>query len=955
MRITNLCLQLSRMLPIVLVGLLCATLFAAERPAVSMAGLPSHREAFISDTTDSPQSTAKDSLPAIPANSPDTTLIDSIPADTLAVAVQDSVFDDEFELEDIVEYEAQDSIVLLGQNRAYLFGKSYVSYQQSRLEANFMYLNTDSSTVYTHYVLDSVGYPTAFPQFKDGEQSFEAKSFTYNFRTEKGIINGVITQQGEGYLTAEKTKKMKDNIMFMQGGRYTTCDHHDHPHFYINLSKAKVHPEKDIVTGPVNLVIADMPLPIGLPFGYFPFSSKYSSGILMPTYGEDSRYGFYLRNGGYYFAFSDYVDLALRGEIFSLGSWGLSAQSQYKKRYKFSGSFEANYLVSKSGDKFVPGDYNKTTSFNVRWTHSQDPKANPLQTLSANVNFATGSYFQNSINTTYNVDARTATTRSSAVSYSRKFPGTPFSITGSMDISQNMRDSTVSLTLPNLSISMSTRYPFRRRTRVGPERWYEKLSVGYSGQLRNTILTKEKDLLNSNLVRDWKNGMRHTVPVSLTVPVLDYINLTLGFNYNEWWYTKGIRRAWNEEKKAFLPSDTTYKFHRLYDYSLSAGLSTTLYGMFKPWKPFSLGGNLIMIRHRFTPSISFSYTPDFTKPRYGFWEYLEQTDQSGMLHTLLYSPFSEQVFGAPSQGNAGAINFAFDNNLEAKIKSKSDSTGIKKISLIDQFSWSTSYNMFADSIRWSNITASLALRFSKDFTLRLSGLFDPYLTKYYYGADGKVVPYKSNDLRIANGKGLARLISTGTSFSYTLNKESLTKLLGLFGGGDKDKKKDNNPPPPSSGNNEDAEATENAQPEGGSLLTRNRQGGVVDEDGYFKFDIPWSLSFDYSWNIAMDYNRYNLTKMEYDYRTMQNLSFRGHIQPTPNWTLSFNANYSFDIKKITSLTCNITRDMHCWAISASFIPIGAYKSYSFVISVKSSLLQDLKWQENNRPVANTWY
>ncbi|WP_373818880.1 putative LPS assembly protein LptD, partial [Porphyromonas loveana] len=277
MRITNLCLQLSRMLPIVLVGLLCATLFAAERPAVSMAGLPSHREAFISDTTDSPQLTAKDSLPAIPANSPDTTLIDSIPADTLAVAVQDSVFDDEFELEDIVEYEAQDSIVLLGQNRAYLFGKSYVSYQQSRLEANFMYLNTDSSTVYTHYVLDSVGYPTAFPKFKDGEQSFEAKSFTYNFRSEKGIIDGVITQQGEGYLTAEKTKKMKDNIMFMQGGRYTTCDHHDHPHFYINLSKAKVHPEKDIVTGPVNLVIADMPLPIGLPFGYFPFSSKYSS------------------------------------------------------------------------------------------------------------------------------------------------------------------------------------------------------------------------------------------------------------------------------------------------------------------------------------------------------------------------------------------------------------------------------------------------------------------------------------------------------------------------------------------------------------------------------------------------------------------------------------------------------------------------------------------------------
>lgn len=951
MRVSDLCFRLSWLLPVILVGLLCATLVAAERPMAGAVGLHHRRHAALSD------STAKDTVP-LAKPIPDSAFRDSIPADSTGSMRQDSVYDDEFELEDIVEYEATDSIVLLGQNRAYLFGKSYVSYQKSRLEANFMYLNTDSSTVYTRYVLDTAGYPMAFPVFKDGEQSFEAKNFTYNFRTEKGIISGVITQQGEGYLTAGKTKKMPDNIMFMQGGRYTTCDNHDHPHFYINLSKAKVHPEKDIVTGPVNLVIADMPLPIGLPFGYFPFSNKYSSGILMPTYGEDNRYGFYLRNGGYYFAFSDYIDLALRGEIFSKGSWGISAQSKYKKRYKYNGSFEANYLVSKSGDKYVPGDYSETTSLNIRWTHSQDPKANPLQTLSANVNFATGSYFQNSLNTTYDVNARTATTRSSAVSYSRKFPGTPFSITGSMDISQNMRDTTVSLTLPNLSINMSTRYPFKRKTRVGPERWYEKLSVGYSGQLRNSILTKEKDLLQSNLVRDWKNGMRHSVPISLTVPLLDYINLTMGVNYNEWWYTKGIRKSWNEDKKTFLPSDTTYKFRRLYDYSLSAGLSTTLYGMFKPWKPFSFGGNLIMIRHRFTPTVSFSYMPDFTKRRYGFWEHLEHTDQNGKLHTLLYSPYSEQIFGAPSMGNAGSVNFSFDNNLEAKIKSKSDSTGIKKISLIDQFTWSTSYNMFADSIRWSNISASLALRLSKSFTLRLSGLFDPYLTKYYEGEDGKIIPYKSNDLRIFNGKGLARLISTGTSFSYTLNKESLSGLIALFSGKKerRDEKKNTGATPLEG--DDAADILEGGRPQnesGGSLLERNRQGGAVDQDGYFAYSIPWSLSFDYSWNIATDYNRYNVNKMEHYYRVTQNLSFRGNIQPTPNWSFGFNANYNFDLKKITSLTCNVTRDMHCWAISASFIPIGAYKSYNFVISVKSSLLQDLKYQQSNRPITNTWY
>lgn len=284
MRVSDLCSRLSWLLPVILVGLLCATLVAAERPMAGAVGLHHRRHAALSD------STAKDTVP-LAKPIPDSAFRDSLPADSTGSMRQDSVYDDEFELEDIVEYEATDSIVLLGQNRAYLFGKSYVSYQKSRLEANFMYLNTDSSTVYTRYVLDTAGYPMAFPVFKDGEQSFEAKNFTYNFRTEKGIISGVITQQGEGYLTAGKTKKMPDNIMFMQGGRYTTCDNHDHPHFYINLSKAKVHPEKDIVTGPVNLVIADMPLPIGLPFGYFPFSNKYSSGILMPTYGEDNRYG----------------------------------------------------------------------------------------------------------------------------------------------------------------------------------------------------------------------------------------------------------------------------------------------------------------------------------------------------------------------------------------------------------------------------------------------------------------------------------------------------------------------------------------------------------------------------------------------------------------------------------------------------------------------------------------
>lgn len=867
----------------------------------------------------------------------------SVPTDTLGASASE-----EFLLEDIIEYEAEDSMVLLGQNRAYLFGKSNVKYQASSLSANFMRMNMDSSTVYSHYVLDSVGRGMAYPVFQEGQEKYEAKMMRYNFKTGKGYINGVVTQQGEGYITARETKKMPGNEMFMRGGKYTTCSDHDHPHFYINMTKAKVRAEESIVTGPVNLVIADVPLPIGLPFGFFPFSKKYSSGVLMPSYGEDSRLGFYLRKGGYYFAFNDYVDLALRGDFYSLGSWGISAESKYRKRYKYNGSLRAEFLKTVQGDKKITGNYTAASNLNIQWSHQQDPKSNPLFNFSANVNYSSMSYYMNSIDTHYDMNTSGQSTRSSNVSFTRNFLGTPFRLTGSADITQNMRDSTVHVNLPNLNLSMTTLYPLKRKKRVGPERWYERLSLGYSMQMRNSLYAKNDMLLKSNLVRDWKNGVNHDVRLGSTFNLFDNIKLTLNANYRETWYTKGVKQAWNAEQNNFAVSDTTYGFKRLYNYDFSAAFSTTLYGMFKPIGFFRFGDRLQMIRHRITPTVSFGYKPDFGAPGYGFWEHLEATDSNGNIRQLVYSPYSGQPFGAPSIGKSGSVTIGLDNNLEAKIRSTKDSVGTRKISLIDQLSVNTSYNMVADSMRWSDISTTLSLRFTPQLAIRLNALFDPYCYDYTTDDNGAIHPFKVDRLRLKSGKGLGRLMRTGTSFSYTFNNEFVAKLLGLFG------KKESVEEKPS--NNDQDEAVDEDQNSSESFFAaKNDRDANLDSDGYFMFKIPWNLSFNYSWNLAYDLRNFNVDKKEFRYLTTQNLGFSGSIQPTPNWSFNFNANYNIEAKKVTALSCSLRRNMHCWAISVNFIPLGPYKSYNFTLSVSSQLLQDLKWEQSNRPSGGSWY
>ncbi|MGL5547908.1 MAG: putative LPS assembly protein LptD, partial [Tannerellaceae bacterium] len=449
--------------------------------------------------------------------------------DTLIAPAVDSLSQDTIKksanaLDAIVDYQAADSIVMTNGNWAYLFGDGKVKYEQIELESEEINMNLDSSLVFAKYGLDSIGAEFGFPLFKDGGEQYEAKTMKYNFKTKKGYITELITQQGEGFVVAGESKKMENNDIFMKGGKYTTCDNHDHPHFYFQLTKAKVRPQKNVVTGPAYLVMEDVPLPIAVPFGFFPFSQTYSSGIIMPTFGDENARGFYLRDGGYYFALSDYIDLALTGEIYTKGSWGLQARSNYRKRYKYSGGFNLAYLVTKLGDKGLP-DYSKSKDFKITWNHSQDPKANPFSTLSASVNFSTSSYDRQSLNGMYNPNMATQNTKSSSINYTRRFPNSPWSLTANTTINQRSRDSTVSVTLPDLNVTMSRVYPFKRKKAMGDQRWYEKISMSYSMYFRNSIETKENLLFKSNFIKDWKNAFKHDIPIQATFNLFNYINV----------------------------------------------------------------------------------------------------------------------------------------------------------------------------------------------------------------------------------------------------------------------------------------------------------------------------------------------------------------------------------------------------------------------------------------------
>ena len=882
-----------------------------------------------------------DTFPALPDSiliRPDSLLksVDSILVDSVMTDTVQAPPPKKSPLEDVVKYTANDSIVFLSNNQAYMYGQGVVTYQDIELDADEIRMNMDSSTVFAIGRPDTAGEIVGNPIFKDKSGEYESATMKYNFKSQKGYITNIITQQGEGYMTGGSTKKNKEGDFYLKDGKYTTCDDHECPHFYLQLTKAKMRPKKNIVTGPAYLVLAGVPLPLAIPFGFFPFTEKYSSGIIMPTFGDEMARGFYLRDGGYYFAINDYIDLALTGEIYTKGSWGLNAMSNYVKRYKFSGNFNMGYLVTILGDKGMP-DYQKQTNFRLIWSHSQDAKANPNMSFSASVNFTTSGYDRNNLNSYYNATSFTENTKSSTVNMTYNFPNTPFSISATANITQRSKDSTLNVSFPDFTLNMSRVYPFKRKNPVGKEKWYEKISLNYTGLFRNSIETKQNLFFKSSLIKDWRNGMQHTIPVSATFSLFKYLNISPSFNFTDRMYTNRIMQQWDPQSAAVV-RDTTYGFYNVFNYSFSVSAQTKLYGFYRPL-PFFGGKKIQMIRHVFTPSVSFSAAPDFGSSRYGFWQTYSKIE-NGKRVDVKYSPFSHGIFGTAPQGKQGTVSFNVSNNLEMKVNSDRDTTGVRKISLIENLTAGISYNMAADSMNWSNINTSILIKLTKNFNLQASAVFDTYT--YQLNEYGN--PVRVNIPRWKAGKGLGRLSSTGTSFSYTFSNDTFKK-----------KSKNNTKETETSTNETPIDNnTENTENRENESQEKTEDSGLEMKDGYMVWNVPWSLSVNYSINYG--YGTFNKKKMEYNGKITQNLSFSGRIQPTKNWSFNFSASYDFDAKKIAYMNCGITRDMHCWTMSANFIPVGPYKSYNFHISVKSSLLSDLKWDKSGNSYDRlTWY
>lgn len=837
------------------------------------------------------------------------------------------------DIESGVAFSAKDSVILLGNKLAYLFGEGQVEYGQFKLNAEEIKMVMDSTTVYANGRVDSVGEIKGKPIFQDGGDTYESKTMSFNFKNQRGFITDINTEQGEGYLTGGRAKKMEDGSFFAESARYTTCSDHEHPHFYFQLTKGKMRPGKDVVTGGVYMVVADVPLPIALPFGYFPFSKEYSSGIIFPSFGDDYNRGFYMRNGGYYFAFSDYVDLAVTGEIYTKGSWGITGRSTYRKRYKYNGSFNISYLTTVMGDKGLP-DYSKQNNFQVVWSHSMDTKSNPNLSFSASVNFATSGYSRNDLNSYYS-NSFTENTKSSTVNLTYKFPGTKWTASTSMNISQRTQDSTLAVSFPNLNVTLGQVAPFKRKKAAGSERWYEKIKLSYSGQFQNSLTAQQNVFFKKSLIKDWRNGLRHSVPVSATFSMLKYINVSPSISMTDRMYTSKIKRDWDPNASAEV-KDTCYGFYNLFDFSASLSADTKLYGFFKPMK--FLGDKVQMIRHVMTPSLSFSYSPDFSDPMWGVYGQYSYVNKAGQNVTQKYNYFQHGIFGSPSAGKSSAVSFSLSNNLEMKVKSDKDSTGVKKISLIENLSLSQSYNFAADSMNWSNLNTSILLRLTKGFNLNLSATWDPYT----YALNSSGTPVRVNKTRLQAHKGWVKLTSTGTSFSYTFNNSTFKRKKN--GQDNKNKKGDGYDGDGEFGDLDDEDSRL------GNRGSRNNRDGEEeqkknDADGYTPWECPWSLTLNYSVNYGL--GTFNYKKMDYNGKFTQNLSVSGTLRPTKNWNFSMSCSYDFQAKKIAYMNCNISRDMHCFTMSCSIIPLGVYKSFNFNIAVKSSLLKDIKYDKQS--------
>ncbi|WP_294747619.1 putative LPS assembly protein LptD [uncultured Prevotella sp.] len=928
-----------------------------------MAGVPSapvqddNTQVALSDSLSLPDSLFKSDSLAV-----DTTLMDSL---HLAIYKRNKAIDDSLALDSInrtkkngidspVQFSADDSLVYVASSgMSFLYGNSHVTYQNMDLRSENIYMCMDSSLVHATGARDSLGTLYGNPVFKMGSDTYESDTMAFNFKTKKGLIQQVYTEQEDGYLTSELSKRGANGELYLQHGKYTTCDE-PHPDFYLALSRAKVRPGKDVVFGPAYLVVCDVPLPLAIPYGFFPFTKSYSSGFIMPTYGDETERGFYLRDGGYYFALSDKMDLKVLGEIYTKGSWAVSTQSNYRKRYKYNGAFYASYQNSVTGEKNMP-DYSKQTSFKIQWSHRQDAKANPYSNLSASVNFATSSYERNNLSSMYNPQSLTQSTRTSSVSYSTKFSSIGMSLSTTMNLNQNMRDSTIAMTMPDLNISIARFYPFRRKKMAGEQKWYEKISLSYTGRLSNSISTKEDKLMHSSLTRDWNNGMQHTIPVSANFTVLNYINLNATFNFTDRTYFRKTMQSWDGSK---VVNDTVYGLYNIYNWSMSLSASTKLYGFLKPGPKF-LKGKIYAIRHLVTPQVSFTYAPDFSTSRYGYYETYQRTNADGSVSLVEYSPYAGQLYGVPGKGKTGSISWDISNNLEMKMYDRNDS--LKKIYLIDELGLSMSYNMAAKIRPWSDLSTRLRLKLSKNYTFNMNAVF----ASYVYEADSVgATPRVSEHTTYWEQGKIGRFQGMSQNLSYTITNDKISSIIKWLKGERDDKKNNNNR------NNRDNNKDDDDDIDIDSNLDKDLEAGKhgarkenagkadTDEDGFMKYTCPWSLSFGYGITMREDTDRskFNYNTMRYPYKFTQNLNMSGNIRLSDGWNISFSSGYDFENKKISMTTASLGRDLHCFNMSCSVV-LAPYTSYNFSFRCNASTLTDALKYDKRSSYSNAvqWY
>lgn len=781
--------------------------------------------------------------------------------------------------DDLIDYNADDSVRFsIQEKKVYLYGNGFVKYLTTELRADYIELDMDKKLAMATGVPDSVGKLKGTPKFKDGGQEFESTELHYNFDTKKGYVTEIITQEGEGYIQGKTTKKMSDSVYCVKHGMYTTCDEHDHPHFGLNMSKAKMIKDKKIFVGFTHLELEGIPLPIFIPFGFFPITKKATSGIIMPTYGEERMRGFNLRGGGYYIYINDYIDMNITGDIYTNGSWGLQYATQYRKRYKFNGNL--NFTISKNyvSEKGLP-DYQESSDWSVRWTHTQDGKANPYSSFSASVDMSSANNNYYNANT---VDGIANQRKQSSISWSKKWPESPFSLSGSFNHSQNSRDSSIAITLPNLSLRMTQIYPFRKKGKSGEMKWYDNIGVSYSAELRNSIQTKEDKLFKSSFERDWSNGFKHNIPISLQFKIAKDVTFTPSLNYNGYLNLKTIEKIWIPDTSAnggqFITRDVPgLNYSHDYSASGSIGYTPTIYGMFM----FKPGCKVVAIRHMIRPSISASYTPaikplgNYKKSYFDGEKEVEYDIHEG----LTYRP------NTTGGKQSGSISFSLDNNVEMKVRNDKDTTGdeeFKKVKLLESFRLSTSYNPFADSMNFSNISISARTKIlNNKVDLNFSGTIDPY------AIDTNNVRYNKYHGKL--GRLTNATISTNFSFSADngQNKEKKNDLVGGF------------------------------------------------YDDYMDFDVPWniSISYNFTYSRPSPYRSPTISQI---------VNFSGDLSLTPKWKLSFQSGYDIKNKEVTSTSFSVTRDLHCWEMTFNCMPFGQHQSYNFEIHVRSSLLRDLK-------------